>query len=133
MTTWLKILNEFIIQAQQSDDLHTAEIKKRALEVLKKKLPEGFQDLTLKVSFGQGTPADVPWIVFLAPGMMVSEGFYPVYLYYKHLKTLILAYGISETKKPVNPWPTKITNPTETIAAHLVPKNVPRYGDSFVF
>ena len=36
MDTWLQILNKFIIQADQFVDLHTAEIKKRALEVLKK-------------------------------------------------------------------------------------------------
>ena len=30
-----------------------------------------------------GMPAKVPWIAFLAPGMSVSGGYYPVYLYYK--------------------------------------------------
>jgi len=79
-----------------------------------------------------GMPARIPWIAFITPEMEVSEGFYPVYLYYKELETLILAYGVSETKEFSKTWPAEIMNSTETIAAHFN-KNVPRYGDSFVF
>jgi len=32
-------------------------------------------------------------MAFIAPEMAVSRVFYPVYLYYKDLGTLILAYG----------------------------------------
>ena len=46
-----------------------------------------------------GMPARIPWIAFITPEMKVSEGFYPVYLYYKKHETFILAYGISETMK----------------------------------
>lgn len=77
-------------------------------------------------------PARVPWIAFIAPEMQVSKGFYPVYLYYKDLETLILAYGISETTEFEKSWPAEIMNSTETIAAHF-DQDVPRYGNSFVF
>ena len=48
-----------------------------------KEYPKEFLDLKMKVSFGIGTPARVPWISYLAPGMNTSDGFYPVYLFYK--------------------------------------------------
>lgn len=119
MDTWQKILNTFLTQAQQSD--------------LKTSLyPKEWNDLRLRVSFGMGAPARVPWIAFIAPEMAVSRGFYPVYLYYKELETLILAYGISETEEFGKTWPPEIMNSTTTITGFF-DKDVPRYGDSFVF
>jgi hypothetical protein len=79
-----------------------------------------------------GMPARVPWIAFTAPEMQVSKGFYPVYLYYKDLNVLVLAYGISETSEFDKTWPAEIMNSTLTIKAFF-DKEVPRYGDSFVF
>jgi len=113
------LLNKFLLQAQ-AGDLKTSSY------------PKEWSDLRLRVSFGMGMPARIPWIAFITPEMEVSEGFYPVYLYYKELETLILAYGVSETKEFSKTWPAEIMNSTETIAAHFN-KNVPRYGDSFVF
>jgi hypothetical protein len=119
MNRWQEIINKFLIQAQQSD--------------LKTSLyPKEWNDLRLRISFGMGAPARVPWIAFIAPEMAVSRGFYPVYLYYKDLETLILAYGISETEEFGKTWPAEIMNSTTTIAGFF-DKDVPRYGDSFVF
>ena len=116
---WSKILTEFLLQAQKGD-LKTASY------------PKQWDEMRLRVSFGMGAPARVPWIAFVAPEMQVSNGFYPVYLYYKDLKTLILAYGISETQEFSQTWPAEIMNSSTTITAHF-DKEVPRYGDSFVF
>lgn len=109
----------FTIQAQQSD-LKTSPY------------PKEWGDLRLRISFGMGAPARVPWIAFVAPEMAVSKGFYPAYLYYKEMETLILAYVISETEEYATSWPPEIMNSTKTIAAHF-DKDVPRYGNSFVF
>ena len=79
-----------------------------------------------------GMAARVPWIAFVAPEMKVSRGFYPVYLYYKELGILILAYGVSETSEFEQSWPAEIMNSAEKINAYFN-KDVPRYGDSFVF
>lgn len=79
-----------------------------------------------------GAPARVPWIGFTGEGMTVSRGINPVYLYYKDLKTLILAYGVSETEESPETWPADVINSTQTIEAFFDQK-VPRYGDSFVF
>ena len=53
-------------------------------------------------------------------------------MYYKELKTLILAYGISETSEFGESWPAEIMNSSTTIRAYF-DKEIPRYGDSFVF
>ena len=114
-----EILNNFITQAQ-SGDLKTASY------------PKDWNDLRIKVSFGMGAPARVPWISLLGMEMTTSHGIYPVYLYYKDLQILILAYGISETAESVQSWPAEVLSSSQTIYAYLDQK-VPRYGDSFVF
>jgi len=119
VNSWRKILNSFILQAQKSD-LKTSPY------------PKEWNNLRMKVSFGMGAPARVPWIAFVAPEMAVSKGFYPVYLYYKELGTLILAYGVSETAEYGKSWPAEIMNSAQTISAYF-DADVPRYGNSFVF
>jgi predicted nuclease of restriction endonuclease-like (RecB) superfamily len=86
----------------------------------------------MTVSCGMGSPARIPWIAFTAPDMQVSNGFYPVYLYYKDFNTLILAYGISETEEFSTSWPIDIMSSKQTIESFFR-KKVPRYGDSRVF
>ena len=119
MNNWSTTLSAFLLQTQNKD-LKTSSY------------PKEWSDLKMKVSFGMGAPARVPWIAFIAPEMQVSKGFYPVYLYYKEFNTLILAYGISETEEFAETWPVEIMNSASTITAFF-DKDVPRYGDSFVF
>ena len=113
-----EILNSLIIQSK------TDNLKWSAY-------PKEYLDLRMKVSFGQGVPARVTWISFLAPEMRTSEGFYPVYLFYKKENKLILAYGISETSEAKSSWPEEILSSKKKINDYL--DNPPRYGDSFVF
>lgn len=119
MENWQTILNTFILQTQKTD-LKTASY------------PKEWTGLRMKVSFGMGAPARVPWIAFIAPDMAVSKGFYPVYLYYKDLETLVLSYGISETEEFGTSWPAEIMSTAPTITGFF-DKDVPRYGNSFVF
>jgi hypothetical protein len=120
MTTGFgEILKKFIIQAQMGD-------------LKKSDYPKNLGDLRMEVSFGMGAPARIPWIAFLAPEMKVSNGFYPVYLYYKAEQVLILAYGVSETEEYGESWPAEVQNRSQSIET-LFGKKVPRYGDSFVF
>lgn len=114
-----EVINRFIAQAQVGD-----------LKVAS--YPKDYNDLAVKVSFGMGAPARIPWIAFTAPEMSVSKGYYPVYLYYKQLNTLILSYGISETEEFGKGWPEEILSSSETIEGYF-DSEVPRYGDSFVF
>jgi 5-methylcytosine-specific restriction protein B len=87
----------------------------------------------VKVSFGQGGQANVPWISFLRDGQTTQNGIYPVYLFYKDLDLLILAYGISETKTPEVNW--SLANP-KTIINYFSENNLGfpfRYGKSYIF
>lgn len=119
MENWTSTISKFILQSG-TNDLKTSSY------------PKEWAGLKTKVSFGMGAPARVPWIAFVAPDMQVSNGFYPVYLYYKELNALILAYGVSETEEFKATWPPEILNSAQTVAAHFG-TNIPRYGDSFVF
>jgi energy-coupling factor transporter ATP-binding protein EcfA2 len=95
---------------------------------------KNYQDLKVRVSFGQGALARIPWIAFLQKGETVSDGVYPGYLFFKANNILILAYCISETNETNHSW-TNIGNP-DTIEKFLVDNykfKPDRYGDSFVF
>ena len=118
MNNIFEILTTFVIQSK-TDNLKWSSY------------PKEYQDLNMKVSFGQGVPARVSWISFLAPEMQTSNGFYPVYLFYKNQNKLILAYGISETSEYPTTWPDEIINNHQKINDYI--DNPPRYGDSFLF
>ena len=114
----MKFLKNFIKQ-NQTDSLKT------------KDYPKEFLNLKMKVSFGQGALAKVPWVALRAPDMPVSNGYNPVYLYYKEQNILILAYGISETHIPEVSW-TKDIHETKTKISDFI-ENPFRYGDSYVY
>ncbi len=93
-----------------------------------------YHGLKVKVSFGQGNQARVPWIAFLSEGQAVSHGIYPVYLYYKDKRLLILAYGISETELPSATW--KLPSNTLSVSEYFDNNQLgkpERYGSSHVF
>jgi hypothetical protein len=112
-----EILNKFILQAKEGS-LKTADY------------PKEYLDLKMKVSFGMGVLARVPWISFTAPEMTTSNGYYPVYLFYREQNILILAYGISETSEYGEVWSREIIE--NKIRICEVISNPPRYGDSYV-
>lgn len=92
-----------------------------------------FNQTKVKVSFGQGVVARIPWISFLKSPNTTSDGIYPVYLYYKNINILILSYGISETNTPNVSW--DIENP-KTISKYFSENDlgVPdRYGKSYIY
>jgi 5-methylcytosine-specific restriction enzyme B len=93
--------------------------------------PKIFNGLNLKVSFGKGNSAKIPWISFLGGGQTTNKGIYPVYLFYKEAQKLILAYGVSEENKAVLDWNLKV----ETIKDYFGRYNLTpeRYGNSYVY
>ena len=115
----ISFLDEFLQQTK------TTNLKTKHL------YPDSINNLDVKVSFGMGTPTQVPWISTLGPGMSTSNGYYPVYLYYKKENILILAYGISETVDYEEPWTREIVDSNQKIKDFL---DKPfRYGESYVF
>ena len=102
-------------------------------ENLKTKHFDGsYYGLKVKVSFGQGVPARIPWISFLKTPNKTSNGIYPVYLLYKEHDILILAYGISETSLPEMNWNIKSDTIKEYFKDHQL-GSPQRYGASYVF
>lgn len=85
-------IEKFIEQAQQSSSQST------------KDYPASYRNLRVKVSFGYGNYTSIPWFAFVGEGQEVSNGIYPVILYYKDHDELVLAYGISDTNKPHAQW-----------------------------
>ncbi|MHA6279386.1 MrcB family domain-containing protein [Salinimicrobium sp. CAU 1759] len=93
-----------------------------------------FKGLKVKVSFGQGVPARIPWISFLMPPHTTSEGIYPGFLNYRDINLLILSFGISETNEPPMMWP-HLEN-KKSIKQYFQENGLgepQRYGDSYVY
>ena len=111
-------LDKYILQTK-TDSLKTKEYIKE------------YSDLVVKVSFGMSKLSNVPWMAFRPPNISVSNGYYPVYVYYKKQNILILAYGISDTVKQDEHWPKEIIDNKTKIKDFF--ENPYRYGDSYVF
>ena len=91
-----------------------------------------YRDLRVRVGFGKGNQARIPWIAFLGEGQTVQNGIYPVYLFYKNRNMLILSYGISETNMPSLKW---VGLNQKTIREYFREINLgipERYGDSYI-
>lgn len=117
-----EMIQRFLTQADTAEDLTVSEY------------PKAYRELRLKVGFGQGTVAKIPWISFLADGQTTQNGIYPVLLYYKDHDLLMLAYGISETNAPQAKWAN--SDELQTVAEYFSKElnNKPfRYGSSFFF
>lgn len=119
LTYYLELIK--FIEQEETGDLKTNHYKK------------SFAGLKVKVSFGSGNKAQIPWIAFLNETDKVQDGIYPVYLYYVEQQLLILAYGVSETNISNRSW--KLDEPesiTQYFTVHQLGKPV-RYGSSFVY
>jgi len=114
----MSFLTDFLLQAHEPN-LRTSQY------------PKEFADLRMKVSFGQGVQARVPWISFTAQGMSTSNGYYPVYLYFKEVNVLVLSFGISEESEHAMNWPIEIQEEYPKVKGVI--SNPVRYGESFVF
>jgi len=92
-----------------------------------------YKGLNVKVSFGQGNTARIPWISFLKKPNTTSNGIYPVYLYYKDFKILILAYGVSETNAPDSNWNIPDKQSISEYFNENYSQKPDRYGSSYMF
>ena len=94
-----------------------------------KNYPKEFSNLKLRVSFGQGTLSKIPWVQVVAPDVATSNGYYPVYLFYKEENKLILSYGIGENFEG-DSWKSEIHSSKQRIDEFI--DNPFRYGNSYV-
>src|SRR5262249_29237269 len=87
-----ELLDRFTSQAKAGNELST------------QGYPASYQQLQVKVSFGKGNCARIPWIAFLESGQLVPKGIYPVLLLIRDENVLLLCYGISEENASDNSW-----------------------------
>lgn len=92
-----------------------------------------YEDLQVEAKFGVGRASAIPWVAFLSQEDTVQNGIYPVYLYYKEEKLIILAYGISETNKPIKAWNLKNGISIDEYFLRNYSHKAEKYGNSFVF
>ena len=90
------LLKEFIDQAKTDGTSH-------------KKYEKTIAGFKCMAGFGKGQVARVPWFDFFGKNQEPTNGIYPVCLYYKNDDLLIIAYGISEIKKPSIQWGVDVT------------------------
>jgi 5-methylcytosine-specific restriction protein B len=117
-----------------SDKQKIGDVVTKAASKFAREHKQVYKGLSLKVSFGQGMATSIPWIAFLGYGQKVQEGFYPVFLYYKERKSLILSYGVSETRNPGSNW--TIPSPLISIDSYFSSKGLQKpekYGNSYIF
>ncbi len=134
-----KLLREQGFNVVEKHDNYYEELKKflnqsKTSDLKYSHYKNSFMGLKVRVSFGKGNVARIPWISFLGQGQTTQKGIYPVYLLYKDINKLILAYGISETEQPLQNW--NLPDGIETIEEYFSKRNLgipDRYGASYVF
>lgn len=96
--------------------------------------PDTYNGLKVKVGFGKGNIARVPWVAFLGFEQKMTKGIYPVFLYYRKHNTLVLAYGVSASKTADVKWNFVQTPPT--IKEYFKQQNLDEpevYRNSYVY
>lgn len=81
-------------------------------------------ELSIKWSTGIGKLSKIPTVAFLGDGQNVSNGIYPVILYYPQDDLALLCYGISQTNRPNLSWPDEIINNKSTTESILITRNI---------
>ena len=117
---FIELIETFINQSK-TNNLKTSTYNKK------------FRDLKVKVSFGKGRSARIPWVGLLKEPNTIPKGIYPVFLLFKEYNILVLAYGISETNKPEFKWSNiDLSNTINDWYLREYGKSPDRYGASYI-
>lgn len=96
--------------------------------------PDSYKGLSVRLGFGKGVKARVPWVAFVGFEQTVTNGIYPVFLYYREQSILSLAYGLSSWNKADTQW--NFPDTPMTIKEYFKQnnlKNLKNYQKSYVF
>ncbi|MEA3273506.1 MAG: DUF3578 domain-containing protein [Patescibacteria group bacterium] len=105
----------------------------KASNLTTKQYRKDYMNCKVRISFGKVSSAQTPWISFLSGDNKLQKGIYPVFLFYKSINKLFLAYGISEISEPEQIW--NIVG-KETIEDYFIENfnsEPERYGSSYVY
>lgn len=91
-----------------------------------------YRNLKVKVSFGAGNAARIPWIGFLKSPNKIQNGIYPALLLFKDKNYLILAYGTSETSESNSTWDLEGNETLNDWHLKKFNKKPDRYGESII-
>ena len=119
-TPLIDLISDFL-QQSKTDNLKTKQYLK------------SYKGLKVKVSFGAGVSARIPWIGLYKEPNKITKGIYPVFLYFKEYNKLVLAYGISETEQVAYNWyNTEKLQSIEEWYLKEFKKKPDRYGSSLI-
>jgi len=120
LENFFSTVNQFLRQSE-TDSLKFSSYQKK------------YQGMDVKVSFGQGNAAKIPWIALLREPNMVNNGIYPVYLLYKDINKLVLSFGKSETIESSTDWSNAASLQTiEQWHVGAYGNKPDRYGSSYI-
>ena len=129
-------VKDLIDRGNELNTMLSPRTNKTDLDRLHNGFPQTYKSLNVGVGFGQGNWAKIPWIAFMGNGQKVTEGIYPVLLYYRENNILILAYGISANKKSSLHWDTTEITSSGTIGKYFKDNKIkafPAYNKSYIF
>ncbi|WP_041674903.1 McrB family protein [Ramlibacter tataouinensis] len=114
-------LRSFVKQALEATDLKTQAYASE------------YREFRVKVSFGQGNVARIPWMAWLGNEERVSNGIYPVLLLFRKQRVVLLCYGVSETAEPERSWQELSSKKSvREWFQENVGRDPARYGSSYV-
>lgn len=145
MVSCTKEFNTNNTENSKKEVLNVLPFTKMNIETLKKFIREAengnlkvshyqkkFMGLNIRVSFGKGFPAHVPWIAFLKPGESIRQGHYPAFLYYKKHKLVILAFCVGRDNLMDSSYPKEYFRKYKTVETILGSSEF-KYSKSLVF
>lgn len=88
--------------------------------------------LNAQASVGMGRATGIPWMAFVGYGQKVTNGIYPVLLFYKTYNIVVVAYGISASNQPDKKWAVtgKTLNEFFESQSIKLSQSEKKYGDS---
>ena len=118
----------------------------------RKSLESSYRGLFVKASIGMtGNISKIPWISYCAEGQETQKGIYPVLLFYgtpeflernknrTNVRKIVLAYGVSASKRPDILWGAQVSGEKTIEDAFLEWKydttdtGIKKYNSSFVY
>lgn len=123
----------------QSEDYPTTAVNRKLHNKYRNYIAENYKECKTSIGLSSrgDTRYDITYIAFLNHGQTVKQGIYPVILYFRKIKKIIFAYGVSATSTSKIEWNwNKIGISTPRTLSELFHnkgwRNYDKYFDSFV-
>ena len=90
----------------QSEDYPTTAVNRKLHNKYRNYIAENYKECKTSIGLSSrgDTRYDITYIAFLNHGQTVKQGIYPVILYFRKIKKIIFAYGVSATSTSKIEW-----------------------------